>query len=184
MARPQRLEEYPEEAGGAAGGAATRASASRAVNPEKNRFPFALVWGPLPVITWLLPFIGHMGVCDSEGRVHDFAGPYFVGIDQFMTGSVHKYFQFDVPAGEVRAWDDAVRRADKEYREMMHNLCCNNCHHHSARALTHSGRPLTMMGAWWLLQTRGRYVSWGHLVSTYLPFLFLVALVALVVSLA
>ncbi len=23
--------------------------------------PFAIVWSPIPLITWLMPFIGHMG---------------------------------------------------------------------------------------------------------------------------
>lgn len=51
-----------------------------------RRFPFCLVWGPLPVISWLLPWIGHLGIADAEGRVHDFAGPYFVGVNTHKTG--------------------------------------------------------------------------------------------------
>jgi hypothetical protein len=57
------------------------------IDPVRNRFPFCVVWGPLPVISWILPFIGHMGICDSKGRVHDFAGPYHIGVDRFMVGS-------------------------------------------------------------------------------------------------
>uniref|UniRef100_A0A3B4WK28 Uncharacterized protein n=1 Tax=Seriola lalandi dorsalis TaxID=1841481 RepID=A0A3B4WK28_SERLL len=29
---------------------------------------------------WLLPFIGHMGICTSTGVIRDFAGPYFVSV--------------------------------------------------------------------------------------------------------
>jgi hypothetical protein len=39
------------------------------VEPEKNRFPLCLVWSPLPVITWFLPFIGHLGIANSNGFV-------------------------------------------------------------------------------------------------------------------
>lgn len=28
---------------------------------------FCILWSPLPVITWIFPFIGHMGVADSQG---------------------------------------------------------------------------------------------------------------------
>lgn len=28
---------------------------------EKDRFPFSLVWTPIPVLTWFFPFIGHLG---------------------------------------------------------------------------------------------------------------------------
>ncbi len=27
-----------------------------------------------------MPWIGHLGIADSEGKVHDFAGPYFIGV--------------------------------------------------------------------------------------------------------
>ena len=47
------------------------------VDPERDVYPFCIVWTPIPGLTWLLPFVGHMGVCDSAGVTHDFAGPYF-----------------------------------------------------------------------------------------------------------
>ncbi len=28
-----------------------------------DRFPFSIVWTPLPLISWILPFIGHTGIC-------------------------------------------------------------------------------------------------------------------------
>lgn len=61
------------------------------VNPEKSLFPYSLVWGPLPLITQLIPFIGHLGIADSQGRIHDFHGPYYVAVDNFMVGDVYKY---------------------------------------------------------------------------------------------
>lgn len=39
------------------------------VDATKNRFPFCIVWSPIPVITWLLPFIGHLGIATSDGCV-------------------------------------------------------------------------------------------------------------------
>jgi len=40
---------------------------------------FAILWSPLPLITWFIPFIGHLGIADSNGVASDFQGPYFVG---------------------------------------------------------------------------------------------------------
>lgn len=34
------------------------------IDIENQRFPFCLVWTPLPVISWLLPIIGHTGICE------------------------------------------------------------------------------------------------------------------------
>ena len=41
-----------------------------------HMFPFCLVFTPIPPVTWLLPFIGHVGVCTSRGLIYDFAGAH------------------------------------------------------------------------------------------------------------
>uniref|UniRef100_A0A671KET9 Transmembrane protein 222a n=1 Tax=Sinocyclocheilus anshuiensis TaxID=1608454 RepID=A0A671KET9_9TELE len=48
------------------------------IDKEMSRYPHCIVWTPIPVLTWFLPFIGHMGICTSAGVIRDFAGPYFV----------------------------------------------------------------------------------------------------------
>lgn len=30
---------------------------------KNHRFPFCIVWTPLPLISWFLPIIGHTGIC-------------------------------------------------------------------------------------------------------------------------
>merc|ERR1719464_555665 len=93
----------------------------------KNRFPFSIVWGSLPCLTWICPIIGHLGITDSKGQVHDFAGPYTIGIDDFMTGPVYKYWQIDPrtidfpslkngdATNHAEAWDKAVQEGDEQY---------------------------------------------------------------------
>jgi hypothetical protein len=46
------------------------------LNNEKSscRFPCAVVWQPFPPLTWFIPMIGHTGITDSHGVVHDFQG--------------------------------------------------------------------------------------------------------------
>ncbi len=99
-----------------------------------------------------------MGICDSTGRVHDFAGPYYVSQDQFMVGEVKKYLLLDPvtlqPAADSKNgdaaldnlasgqdassaashWDQSIAAADKEYGKRMHNICCDNCHHQYGHA--------------------------------------------------
>lgn len=50
------------------------------IDPHNDRYPCCLVWTPLPLITWLIPFIGHVGICTVNGIIRDFAGPYFVSV--------------------------------------------------------------------------------------------------------
>ena len=61
------------------------------IKPYNKRFPLCIVWTPLPLITWLLPCIGHTGIGDTKGILHDFAGPYYVSVDDLAFGETHKY---------------------------------------------------------------------------------------------
>jgi hypothetical protein len=63
----------------------------------RSRFPCSIVWTPIPLITWILPFVGHMGICDSRGVIHDFAGPYFIGVDDMAFGEPTRY----LPLGDL-----------------------------------------------------------------------------------
>lgn len=65
------------------------------VDPKKARFPCCIVWSPLPVVSWLAPYIGHVGICREDGTVLDFAGSNFVNIDNFAYGAVARYLQLD-----------------------------------------------------------------------------------------
>ena len=49
------------------------------------------MWTPIPVISWLLPFVGHMGICTSKGVILDFAGPYFISVDSLAFGNPARY---------------------------------------------------------------------------------------------
>lgn len=46
---------------------------------DNSPLSFTILWSPLPPITWVLPFIGHMGIATSRGVACDFQGPYTVG---------------------------------------------------------------------------------------------------------
>lgn len=65
------------------------------IDPRKARFPCCIVWTPIPVISWLIPFIGHIGICREDGVILDFAGPNFVCVDNFAFGAVARYFQIN-----------------------------------------------------------------------------------------
>lgn len=65
------------------------------IDPGRDRFPCCIVWTPLPFVTWLVPFIGHVGICREDGVILDFAGPNFVCVDNFAFGAVSRYIQIN-----------------------------------------------------------------------------------------
>ena len=106
------------------------------VDHERQRYPASIVWTPIPCLTWLFPFIGHMGIATSEGVIRDFAGPYYVSEDNMAFGAPLKYWPLEPELGGGAAhYDRAVAEASEIYKGRMHNLCCDNCHSHVATAL-------------------------------------------------
>lgn len=65
----------------------------RLIDAERARFPYCIVWTPLPVLSWFVPFIGHIGICREDGVILDFAGPNFVCVDNFAFGAPTRYVQ-------------------------------------------------------------------------------------------
>lgn len=60
----------------------------------------------------------------------------------------------------------------------QHNICGNNCHHHSARALANMRQcgihstglaGMSMISVWWLITRKGRFVSRAAFLCTYMP---------------
>eukprot|EP00112_Aurelia_sp_Birch-Aquarium-sp1_P002492 Seg1276.9 transcript_id=Seg1276.9/GoldUCD/mRNA.D3Y31 product="Transmembrane protein 222" protein_id=Seg1276.9/GoldUCD/D3Y31 len=159
------------------------------INVKRNRYPYCIVWTPLPCITWLFPFIGHMGIAMSSGVIRDFAGPYYVSEDDMAFGNPTKYWQmnpskvFNVQMG----WDNAVSAASDEYKKRMHNIFCDNCHSHVAMALDlmeyDRCRSWNMVKLCFLMLIHGKYVSFMAFLKTWLPFLMLCTAIILLVVL-
>eukprot|EP01147_Barroeca_monosierra_P005487 gene5487-8913_t len=94
---------------------------SNEIDPSRSRFPFCIVWTPLPMLSWILPFIGHVGIATSSGVIYDFAGPFFVSVDSMAFGKPTKYWQLDpsrIPKGSSE-WDVAIINGSEEYRQHM-----------------------------------------------------------------
>jgi hypothetical protein len=166
-----------------------------AVDPRQSRFPYAIVWGPLPLLSWLIPCAGHLGIADSEGVVHDFAGPYYVETDRFMVTPV-RYYQLTpeeidmsvgmggraavTPEERRRLWDSSIHAGDTDFRSKMHNILLNNCHHHVERCFQHMGVRMSAWRALWLVMTRGKFVDRTAAACFFLPTAFIIMIVVLI----
>lgn len=143
------------------------------IDIENDRYPYCIVWSPIPVLTWFFPFIGHMGLANSKGIIFDFAGPYTINHDNFAFGRPTRYLQL-VP---TKGWDEALSTANAIYAKRMHNLCCDNCHSHVAVALEgmkYNGKTRYDMVSlcFWMFFT-GSYTDFNGFVSTWLGFVVL-----------
>lgn len=113
------------------------------IDPKNAKFPCCIVWTPLPIVSWLAPYIGHVGICREDGTVLDFAGSNFVGVDNFAYGAVARYLQLDrkqccfppnlsahtcgqsyrhVEHGVSLSWDDALNGSTQHFQHKTYNL--------------------------------------------------------------
>jgi hypothetical protein len=137
-----------------------------------------------------------MGIGDSEGKVHDFQGSKSirVGNGTFMTKEIKfvaidiNNFKMDVPEGKTKqqVWDEAIKKSDDYFRTQNHQICCNNCHDHTATALRHMGGNrsclnTTACGLWLNLILNGQYTRWQYCTSNYCPIITIIVIVVLCV---
>lgn len=149
----------------------------------------SLVWTPLPLITWLIPLIGHAGVSNSKGIIYDFSGDFNVSVDNFSFGSPSKLYKFDLALvdGGAKAWDEAIIENSACYAETRHSLLSNNCHRFVAGVLNkvkYANRAdWTQFHIWLLITFQSKYLGWSGFARQWCPFLtiFVLTLVALCV---
>ena len=155
----------------------------RLVDASRDRYPACIVWSPLPPITWLLPFIGHTGICTEDGIINDFAGPYTIGKNRMAFGSPTRYLMLDPSEARDMDWDTGVGNGNAVYCQRMHNICLDNCHSHVAYCLNEMGyknyKGYNMFSIGIMMFFSGSFVSFAGFVRTYLPFTIFVVLLAL-----
>ncbi|XP_019421224.1 PREDICTED: protein RTE1-HOMOLOG-like [Lupinus angustifolius] len=166
------------------------------IDPKRARYPCSIVWSPLPVISWFIPFIGHIGICREDGVILDFAGPNFVCVDNFAFGAATRYIPVskekqcciplsqtafngegryiqDENGGELRTWDDALRKSTQEFQHRAYNLFTCNCHSFVANNLN---RLAFLSGGWNVVNLaifilfNGRWVSTASMLRSIIPF--------------
>ncbi|XP_071711763.1 protein RTE1-HOMOLOG-like isoform X2 [Rutidosis leptorrhynchoides] len=167
------------------------------IDPTKARFPYCIVWTPLPVISWLLPFVGHVGIGREDGVIVDFAGPNFVSVDNFTFGPVSRYIQITkekgsntkhssttiiteeayrlVEAGKSQYnWDESIKKTTQEYQQQTYSILTCNCHSFVAN---HLNRLETFASGWNVVNVaalvlfKGEWVDTPSMVRSYLSFM-------------
>ncbi|XP_020243806.1 protein REVERSION-TO-ETHYLENE SENSITIVITY1 [Asparagus officinalis] len=165
------------------------------IDPKNAKFPCCIVWTPLPIVSWLAPYIGHLGICREDGAVLDFAGSNFVGVDNFSYGAVARYLQLDreqccfppnlsehtceqsykhMEQGTSISWDDALNSSTQHFQHKYYNLFTCNCHSFVANCLNRLAynasvrwNIINLVG---LVILKGKWVNGMAVVRSFFPF--------------
>lgn len=151
------------------------------IDVSKSRYPYCVVWSPLPPITWILPFVGHTGIADSDGVIWDFAGPYTIGRDQMAFGAPTRYIKLDPRLCRDMEWDKGIEAGCEIYSRRTHNLFCDNCHNHVAKCLNlmaygnSRNHGVISLGVQFFFF--GEFTGTSGFLKTFLPTLFILAII-------
>ncbi|XP_021739009.1 protein REVERSION-TO-ETHYLENE SENSITIVITY1-like [Chenopodium quinoa] len=171
------------------------------IDPVKSKFPCCLVWTPLPVVSWLAPFIGHVGICREDGSILDFSGSNLVTVNDFAFGAVARYYQLDRrqccfpqnlskhkceqrykhhELGTAISWDDALETSLRHYENKSYNLFTCNCHSFVANCLNRlcygGSVSWNMINVAAVVLCKGRWVDGMSVLRSFLPFLAVLCL--------
>ncbi|KAJ6856723.1 LOW QUALITY PROTEIN: protein REVERSION-TO-ETHYLENE SENSITIVITY1-like [Populus alba x Populus x berolinensis] len=159
------------------------------IDPKKAKFPCCLIWTPLPVVSWLAPFIGHVGICKEDGTILDFSGSNFVNVDDFSFGAAARYFQLDREQccfppnltghtckhgykhsehGTAITWDDALQSSMRHFDHKTYNLFTCNCHSFVANCLNRlcygGSMDWNMIDVAVLILFKGHWIDWKSII--------------------
>ncbi|XP_044463758.1 protein REVERSION-TO-ETHYLENE SENSITIVITY1 [Mangifera indica] len=177
------------------------------INPKAAKFPCCLVWTPLPVVSWLAPFIGHVGICREDGIILDFSSSNFVNADDFAFGAVARYLQLDrnqccfppnlaahtcnhgyrhTEFGTAITWDDALQSSVCQFEHKTYNLFTCNCHSFVANCLNRlcygGSMGWNMINVAALILFKGQWINSMSIIRSFLPFLFVLCTGVLMVG--
>eukprot|EP00249_Psilotum_nudum_P017183 c26199_g1_i1 orf=385-1092(-) len=166
------------------------------INPNAARFPFCIVWTPLPIVSWLAPFVGHIGICQEDGVILDFAGSFFVNVDNFAFGATARYARLSMDqccfpphlsghtcktgfshaqVGTAISWNDGLRSSMQKFQHKSYNMFTCNCHSFVASCLNRfayqgyiSWNIITVIA---FVLFKGRWVDKMAVVRSFAPFI-------------
>lgn len=171
------------------------------VDLKKASFPCCLVWAPLPVVSWLAPFIGHVGICREDGSILDFSGSNLVNVNDFAYGAVARYLELDrgqccfppnmsghtcehayrhMEHGVAMSWDDALNSTTRHFAHKSFNLFTCNCHSYVANCLNrlcYGGKlKWNMVNVAALIIFKGHWVDTMSVVRSFFPYVAVICL--------
>ncbi|KAK5817335.1 reversion-to-ethylene sensitivity1 -like protein [Gossypium arboreum] len=177
------------------------------IDPRKAKFPCCLVWTPLPVVSWLAPFIGHVGICREAGAILDFSGSYFVNVEDFAFGAAARYVQLDrekccfppnlaghkckhgyqhAELGTALTWDDALQLSMRHFEHKSYNLFTCNSYSFVANCLNRlcyeGSMDWNMITVAALILFKGQWVNSMSVIRSFLPFTVVLCLGLLLVG--
>ncbi|XP_059313634.1 protein REVERSION-TO-ETHYLENE SENSITIVITY1-like [Lycium ferocissimum] len=167
------------------------------IDPKTEKFPCCLVWAPLPVVSWLAPFVGHVAICREDGAIVEFSRASMIHVGSLIYGDAARYYQLarqqycfprttlaghtcnqhhkHAEFGPGVSWDDAVQLSTRNFEYRNFNLfTCNGLSFfaHCLNRLSYKwSLNWNMVNVGILILFKGQWVNGSAILRSFVPFI-------------
>ena len=89
----------------------------------------SIVWTEIPEFTHACPWLGMVGIVDTQGKIHHFSGSKKISMTNEKFGDVMKAVVLELDKQNITKYkyEKAIEKADREFRKLQFSYTGNNC---------------------------------------------------------
>ena len=107
-------------------------SSATTSSEQQQKYPLSIVWCAIPILSDIFPFVGHVGITNSDGWIYDFIGDGTIHQSASNNLSFNRVMRV-IPLNSINCKhpiDESLRRVMMHYTRTneRYNLFGQNCH--------------------------------------------------------
>jgi len=107
-------------------------SSATTSSEQQQKYPLFIVWCAIPILSDIFPFVGHVGITNSDGWIYDFIGDGTIHQSASNNLSFNRVMRV-IPLNSINCKhpiDESLRRVMMHYTRTneRYNLFGQNCH--------------------------------------------------------
>ena len=156
---------------------------------NNSKYKYCIIWSHIPLITFLIPFIGHSSIVNSYGFIHDFDSSYFIKIYNEEENGFSKIVYLNLDDSQKKIWDNVIENMDKYYKKKSFSFCGYNSFKYISNILSNieykGKKNYTKFDIFWLIVREGKFISKCEIFKTYFGWIiiFIIIVIIIIISL-
>ena len=155
---------------------------------NNSKYKYCIIWSHIPLITFLMPFVGHSSIVNSYGFIHDFQSSYFIQIYNEEENGFCKIVYLNLNDSQKLIWDNIIEQIDKVYQKKSFSFCGNNSFKYISDILSiieyKSKKNYSQYDIFWLIIKEGKFISKCQIFKTYFGWIliFSIIIISIIIS--
>ena len=155
---------------------------------NNSKYKYCIIWSHIPLITFLMPFVGHSSIVNSYGFIHDFQSSYFIQIYNEEENGFCKIVYLNLNDSQKLIWDNIIEQIDKVYQKKSFSFCGNNSFKYISNILSiieyKNKKNYTQYDIFWLIIKEGKFISKCQIFKTYFGWILIFSIIIISIILS